>query len=108
MPCPFSVFHSCGSQLSVGSVFHLLFPLRPAHLPESAKTIRPVSTAFLPTAVDTSGHYDFIRLMFLHAHREASALVNELPEESDQLHFHLSSRPSVPLSRFIVVYYYKR
>ena len=44
---------------------------------------------FIPVAVDTTGRlYDeFIRLLFLHAHREASALANELPEESDQFHF---------------------
>ena len=46
---------------------------------------RPDSIAFLPLAVDTSGRLydDFIRLLFLHAHREASAFANELPEESD-------------------------
>ena len=40
-------------------------------------------------AVDTTGRmYDeFIRLLFLHAHREASALTNELSEESDQFRF---------------------
>ena len=27
---------------------------------------------------------EFIRLLFLHAHREASALASELPEDSDQ------------------------
>ena len=39
--------------------------------------------------VNTTGRmYDeFIRLLFLHAHREASALANELPEESDQFRF---------------------
>ena len=82
--------------------------------------------------VDTSGRLydDFIRLLFLHAHREASALANELPEESDQFRFlraaclanlkgsvglilaktsvmrisiplDLSSRSFIPLSRFI-------
>ncbi len=30
---------------------------------------------------------DFIRLLFLHDHREASVLSNELPEESDQFRF---------------------
>ena len=30
---------------------------------------------------------DFSRLLFLHAQREASALANELPEESDQFRF---------------------
>ncbi len=30
---------------------------------------------------------DFSRVLFLHAHREASALTNEIPEESDQFRF---------------------
>jgi hypothetical protein len=30
---------------------------------------------------------EFIRLSFLHTHREASALTNELPEESDHFRF---------------------
>ena len=40
----------------------------------------------MPLTVDTSGRIydDFIRLQFLIAHRETSALVNELLEESDQ------------------------
>ena len=40
----------------------------------------------LPLVVNTSGrlYEDFIRLLFLHAHREASALAQTLPEESDQ------------------------
>ena len=43
---------------------------------------------FIPLTVGTTGYlYDeFIRLLFLHAHREPSALDNELSEESD--HFH--------------------
>jgi hypothetical protein len=73
---------------------------------------------------------DFSRLLFLHTHREPSDLVNEIPEESDQFRFlrvdcyvnikgsvglilakvsvmrisiplDLSSRPFIPLSRFI-------
>ena len=42
---------------------------------------------FIPLPVDTTGHlYDeFIRLLFLHAHREISALANEFPEESVRL-----------------------
>ena len=50
---------------------------------------RPDPIAFMPVAVDTSGRIydDFSRLLFLHAHREASALDNELPEESDQFRF---------------------
>jgi hypothetical protein len=40
--------------------------------------------AFLPDVADTTGRLydDFSRLLFLHAHREASALGNEIPEES--------------------------
>ena len=30
---------------------------------------------------------DFSRLLFLQAHREASALANEIPEESEQFQF---------------------
>jgi len=43
----------------------------------------------MPVAVDTSGRVydDFSRLLFLHSHREASVLVNELPEESEQFRF---------------------
>ena len=54
---------------------------------------RPDPIAFIPLTVDTTGRmYDeFIRLLFLHAHREASALANELPEESDQFRFLHSS-----------------
>ena len=92
----------------------------------------PDPIAFIPLAVDTTGRmYDeFIRLLFLHAHREASALANEFPVESDQFRFlhascfanlkgsvglimaktsgmwisiplDLSSRPCVPLPPFI-------
>ena len=43
----------------------------------------------MPVAADTTGriYEDFSRLLFLHAHREASALGNELPEESEQFRF---------------------
>ena len=84
---------------------------------------------FLPLTVDTSDRLydDFIRLLFLHAHREASAIAHELLEEWDQFRFlrsaclsnlkgsvgskalvmrisiplDLSSRSFIPLSRFI-------
>ncbi len=48
-------------------------------------TNRPDPIAFMSVAVDTSGRIydDFSRLLFLHAHREASALANELQEESE-------------------------
>ena len=77
-------------------------------------------------AVDTSGlvYDDFNRLLFLHAHREASVLVNDLSEESGttclanlkgsvglilakssvmriSIPLDLSSRPFIPLPRFI-------
>ena len=43
----------------------------------------------IPVAVNISGRVydDFFRLIFLHAHREASVLTGELPEESDQFRF---------------------
>ena len=43
----------------------------------------------MPVAVDTGGriYEDFSRLLFLYAHHEASALTNELPEESEQFRF---------------------
>jgi hypothetical protein len=93
---------------------------------------RPDPIPFLPAAADTTGRVydDFSRLLFLHTHREASALDNEIPEESGQFHFlraahyvnikgsvglilaktsdmrisiplDLSSHPFIPLSRFI-------
>jgi hypothetical protein len=50
---------------------------------------RPEPIAFMPVAVDTADriYEDFSRLLFLHAHREASVLGNELPEESEQFRF---------------------
>ncbi len=39
---------------------------------------------FIPVVVDTSDRIydDFLRLLFLHTHREASTLTNDIPEES--------------------------
>jgi hypothetical protein len=50
---------------------------------------RPDPIDFMPVAVDISGrvHDDFSRLLFLHGHRESSALTNEIPEESEQFRF---------------------
>ena len=93
---------------------------------------RPAPIAFMSVAVDTSGRIydDFLRLLFLHAHREALALANDIPEESGHFRFlraaclanfkgsvglilakasamrisiplDLSSRPFIPLPRFI-------
>jgi len=44
----------------------------------------PEPIDFMPVAVDTSDRIydDFLRLIFLHDHREASALGNDIPEES--------------------------
>ena len=41
----------------------------------------------MPVAVNIAGrlYEKNLRLLFLHAHHEASALAGELPEESDQL-----------------------
>ena len=43
----------------------------------------------MPVAVDTSDRIydDFLRLLLLHAHREASALANDKPEESGHFRF---------------------
>ncbi len=50
---------------------------------------RPEPIAFMSVVVDTTGriYEDFSRLLFLHDHREASVLANELPEESEQFRF---------------------
>ena len=52
-------------------------------------TDRPDPIVFLSVTVSTSGHVydDFVRLLFLHAHREGSILAGELPEKSDQFRF---------------------
>ncbi len=49
----------------------------------------PDPIVFLPVEVDTTGsiYDDFSRLLFLYTKREASTLVNEIPEESDQFRF---------------------
>jgi hypothetical protein len=54
----------------------------------------PDPIAFLPAAADTTGRVydDFSRLLFLHAHREASALANDIPEESGQFRFLRAAR----------------
>jgi hypothetical protein len=54
----------------------------------------PSTIVFLPITLSTSGrvYEDFARLLFLHAHREASILAGELPEESEQFRFLRASR----------------
>ncbi len=62
---------------------------------------RPEPIAFMQIAVDTSGRIydDFLRLLFLHAHREASALVNDIPEESGHFRFlHVVCLPNIKWS----------
>jgi hypothetical protein len=53
---------------------------------------------FLSVTVNTQGHLydDFVRLIFLHAHREGSILAGELPEESDQFRFLRAARFGEP------------
>ena len=43
----------------------------------------------MSVAVDTSDRIydDFLRLLFLHTHREASVLTNDIPEESGHFRF---------------------
>jgi hypothetical protein len=50
---------------------------------------RPDPTVFMPVEVNTPDHIydDFSRLLFLHDHRETSALTYELPEESGHFRF---------------------
>ena len=54
----------------------------------------PDPITVIPLTVDTTERlYDeFIRHVFLHVHREASALANELSEESDHFRSLMSSR----------------
>ena len=49
----------------------------------------PDPITFMPVPVDTSDRIydDFLRLLFLHAHREASDLTNDIPEESGHFRF---------------------
>ncbi len=49
----------------------------------------PEPISFMTVVVDTTGriYEDFGRLLFLHVHRETSALPNEIPEESEQFRF---------------------
>ena len=55
---------------------------------------RPDPIVFLTITVNTSGsvYEDFVRMLFLHAHRVASIFAGELPEESEQFRFLRASR----------------
>ena len=50
---------------------------------------RPEPIVFVSVTVNTSRHVydDFVRVLFLHEHRESSILTGELPEEPDQFRF---------------------
>ena len=50
---------------------------------------RPDPIAFMSVEVDIAVRIDddFLLLLFLHAHREASALANDIPEESGHFRF---------------------
>jgi hypothetical protein len=50
---------------------------------------RPDPIVFMSVVVDTSVRIydDFLRLLFLHAHREASTLANDIPEKSGHFRF---------------------
>ena len=60
---------------------------------------KPDPIVFLPVAVSTSGRVydDFVRLLFLHVHREASILAGESPEASDQFRFLRAARLANPM-----------
>jgi hypothetical protein len=64
---------------------------------------RPDPIVFLSITVSTSGrvYEDFARLLFLHTYREASILVGELPEESEQFRFLRASRLGIGAVSFL-------
>ena len=47
----------------------------------------PIALMLVAVANSDRIYHVFSRLLFLHAHRKASALVNEIPEESGQFRF---------------------
>jgi hypothetical protein len=81
-------------QRIVYQVSSLITPRKPKTLPvpknhTHSKKKSKTAQVFMTVAVDTSGRIydDFSHLLFLYAHREASALANEIPEESYQFRF---------------------
>jgi hypothetical protein len=145
----FTLTHTRFGRSHVHSTGHLTHTRRSDDAPDPDGAIRAVTKKkilhyrqlysnrsdpipFIPLPFDTSGRIydDFNRLLFLYPHREASALSNEILEESGQFRFlgstslsltkgsvglilakdsvmrisiplHLSSRPFIPLPRFI-------
>ncbi len=82
----------------MGTVFKTLYPkvaeieIENGRKKDTFPVIRynlPEPITFIPVPVDTVGriYEDFSRLLFLHTHREDSALSNEIPEESEQFRF---------------------
>ncbi len=106
----FTLTHTCFGKSQMSSLGQLTHTRRTDGAPDPDGSLRTVArakilhyrqlyinlpepVAFMPVAVDTAGriYEDFSRLLFLHADREASALTNELPEESEQFRFLLTA-----------------
>ncbi len=102
----FTLTHTCFGRSQLSSLGHLTHTRRTDGSPETDGALKtgvspkirnyrqlyinhPEPIVFMPVAVDTSGriYEDFSRLLFLRAHREASALDTEIPEESEQFRF---------------------
>ena len=99
-PPTYTLTHTCFGKSQLSSLGQLTHSRRTDGAPEpdgALRTVarakirhdRPEPIAFMPVAVDTASriYEDFSRLLFLHVHREASALDNEIPEESGQFRF---------------------
>ena len=102
----FTLTHTCFGRSYVHSNGQLTHTRRSDDVPETDGGIRPVvrkkilhyhqlyinrsdPITFVSLTVDTSDHIydDFNRLLFLHVHREASALANEIPEAKGKFLF---------------------
>jgi hypothetical protein len=102
----FTLTHTCFGKSQLSSLGQLTHTRRTDGVPEPDGTLRSVARAkirhyrqlyinrpepidFMSVVVDTADRIydDFSRLLFLHTHREESALSNELPEESEQFRF---------------------
>jgi hypothetical protein len=102
----FTLTHTCFGRSHLSSLGQMTHTRQTDGAPEPDGVLRTVTRAkihhyrqlyinlpepitFMPVVVDTAGriYEDFSRLLFLHAHRETSALTNEIPEESEQFRF---------------------
>ena len=108
--------HMLQGQIDPDGALHLSASTEIRHY-RSVHANRSDPIAFMPIVVSTSGliYPDFIRL-FLQAHRDASALANALPEESDQyscapawllLSFSFSRYRDTPLNIFFFFLLYE-